>query len=338
MTPAEATMRVACFGATCGAVVAGSGPWGAAPDAVAGVRARLLAWHRRFTRFAPTSELSRLNADPRATVAVSDDMAAFAQAVVDAARLTGGLVDATLVRELEDAGYDADLPSPLDLGAALRQAPERHPGGPHRAQRWRRLAVDRRAGTVTRPPGLGLDSGGLAKGLAADALAATLAGHHSFAVDCAGDLRVGGTAGLRRPVRVASPFGDGLLHTFELADAGIATSGIGRRSWLDARGAPAHHLLDPATGRPAFTGVVQATAIAPTAVEAEARAKAAVLAGPEAAASWLPHGGLVVCDDGAHAVVAPSYSATTTPRSSSRARSRASAAATSSSTPTPTDL
>jgi len=31
----------------------------------------------------------------------------------------------------------------------------------------------------------------------------------------------------------------------------------------DAR--PAHHLLDPRTGRPAYTGVVQATALAPTA-------------------------------------------------------------------------
>ena len=54
-------------------------------------------------------------------------------------------------------------------------------------------------------------------------------------------------------------------------------AGSAARSWLDARGRPAHHLLDPATGRPAFTGVVQATALAPTALEAEWRAKAAVL-------------------------------------------------------------
>ena len=71
----------------------------------------------------------------------------------------------------------------------------------------------------------------------------------------------------------------------------------GRRSWLDARGRPAHHLLDPATGRPAFTGVVQATALAPTALEAEIRAKAAVLSGPDDAAGWLPHGGAVVLED-----------------------------------------
>ena len=83
----------------------------------------------------------------------------------------------------------------------------------------------------------------------------------------------------------------------------MATSGISRRSWLDARGRPAHHLLDPATGRPAFTGVVQATALAPTALEAELLAKAAVLGGPDAAAGWLPYGGVVVRDDGGHEVV-----------------------------------
>jgi FAD:protein FMN transferase len=90
-----------------------------------------------------------------------------------------------------------------------------------------------------------------------------------------------------------------------LAGVGVATSGIGKRSWVDPLGRPAHHLLDPSSGRPAFTGVVQATAIAPTALEAEMRAKAAVLAGPHDAAGWLPHGGLVVLDDGSVQVREP---------------------------------
>ncbi len=83
----------------------------------------------------------------------------------------------------------------------------------------------------------------------------------------------------------------------------MATSGIGRRSWLGPDGRPAHHLLDPSTGKPAFTGVVQATALAPTALEAEWRAKAAVLSGPDAAGDWLPHGGVVVRDDGSHFLI-----------------------------------
>ena len=66
---------------------------------------------------------------------------------------------------------------------------------------------------------------------------------------------------------------------------------------------PAHHLIDPSTGAPAFTGIVQVTALAPTGVVAEALAKAAILAGPEGAATWLRHGGLVVCDDGSHRTI-----------------------------------
>ena len=62
---------------------------------------------------------------------------------------------------------------------------------------------------------------------------------------------------------------------------------------------PAHHLLDPATGRPAWTGVLSATAKAPTAALAEALAKAAVLSGPFAGCLVLSRfGGLLITYDG----------------------------------------
>jgi FAD:protein FMN transferase len=289
---AEASAVFPCFGSTCSLNVGGVG----APRAVASARRRLLAWHARFTRFSGDSELSQLNADPRREVPASAIMRRFAAAVVEAARLTGGLVDATLLDDLEAAGYARDLgPATTPLRYALALAPPRHPARPRRAALWRWLGVDERAGVVRRPPGLLLDSGGLAKGLFADVLAERLAGRPSFAVECAGDLRLGGTP---RPVHVASPFDGSVIHTFELAEMGVATSGIGKRSWVDPLGRPAHHLLDPSSGKPAFTGVVQATAIAPSTLEAEMRAKAAVLAGPDDAGAWLPHGGVVVLDDG----------------------------------------
>ncbi len=94
-----------------------------------------------------------------------------------------------------------------------------------------------------------------------------------------------------------------MLHAFELRHGGVATTGIGRRAWLGADGRPAHHLLDPATGLPAYTGVVQATALAPSAVLAEIHAKAAVLSGPDRAPAWLPWGGLLVFEDGSRHVL-----------------------------------
>jgi FAD:protein FMN transferase len=301
----EASATFACFGSTCSVFVTGPAGDRSAQDAVDAARERLLAWHDRFTRFHPDSELSRLNADPRAEVAVSADMATVVAAALDAARATGGLVDPTLVDEIEAAGYDSDLADSLPPAVALALAPARGPAAASPARRWTQVAVDHASQTVTRPPGVRLDPGGIAKGVFADLLAHDLAGHAAFAVDCAGDVRVGGTTRVRRAVDVADPFGRGALHTFGLVDGGAATSGIGRRSWLGADGRAAHHLLDPATGRPAYTGIVQATALAATAGHAEALAKAAVLAGPASASRWLAGGGVVVFDDGSHELVAP---------------------------------
>lgn len=313
-------MRFDCFGAHCGV-------WGGDE---AGARRRLEAWHRRFSRFEPGSELSRLNRDPRELVPISADMARLLTVIHDAATATGGLVDGTLLHAIEAAGYRTDLGPPVPLDVALALAPPRAPARPRperptfavlraprgtaaaRADRVPPAAVpagrtspgralvgpaldaggraDEPAFFVRRPPGLAFDSGGLAKGLFADLLAESADG--PFAVDCGGDLRF---RGRRRTLEVTDPFGGPGLHVFEVHDGAVATSGIGKRSWLDAAARPAHHLLDPATGRPAFTGVVQATALAPTAVEAEWRAKAALLS---ADPSWLVHGGLVVRDDG----------------------------------------
>jgi thiamine biosynthesis lipoprotein len=276
---------------------------GDAERAVAAARDVLLEAHARFTRFDRGSELSWLNADPRERVPVSAELAELLAAIWTAGWYSGGLVDGTLAGPLEEAGYVADLGASLPLHEALALAPPRRPARPDARRGWSQVEASPTAGWVRRPPGLRVDGGGLVKGLLADRLAAELAGFASFGIDCAGDLRVGGAAGLERIVHVESPFDGSRLHRLDVRDAGIATSGIGRRSWLDADGRPAHHLLDPSTGRPAFTGIVQVTALAPTAFEAELRAKTALLGGPATAAGRLRDGGVIVFDDGSHEVV-----------------------------------
>jgi len=239
-------------------------------------------------------------------VPVSPMMRRVTEAAIAAARATGGLVDPTLAGENEQAGYASHFEDEgLPLAVALALAPERAPGRPAADASWRRVHTDRRAGTVTRPPGVRIDPGGIAKGVFADELAATLSGYGAFVVDCGGDMRLGGRLALSREVNVASPFDESILHTFMIASGGVATSGVGRRSWLDRDGHPAHHLLDPATGRPAFTGIVQVTALAPTATEAEALSKAALLSGPAQAELVLVHGGAIVLEDGNFVVLEP---------------------------------
>ncbi len=122
-----------CFGSSCSAHVSGPSAERSAQEAVQLVGSTLRRWHEQFSRFEPGSELSRLNGDPRGEVPVSPLMARLAQAVSDAAAMTGGLVDATLIDEIERAGYSTDLAGLLPLADALALAPPRRPAAAARS-------------------------------------------------------------------------------------------------------------------------------------------------------------------------------------------------------------
>jgi thiamine biosynthesis lipoprotein len=71
------------------------------------------------------------------------------------------------------------------------------------------------------------------------------------------------------------------------------------RIWKREDGSFAHHLLDPSTGEPVWSGLIGATAMAPSALEAETLTKIALLSGPMGARRALAeHGGLIVHNDG----------------------------------------
>jgi thiamine biosynthesis lipoprotein len=266
-------------------------------------RAWLAAFDARLSRFRDDSELCALNRDRRGAVPASTLLRAAVSAGLWAAQRTGGLVDPTVLPALRRAGYVASLAAvaPAGLAQALAAAPPRRAARPDRAARWRRVRVDDGHGTVRRPAGIELDTGGTGKGLAADAVAHRLRARERFAVDCGGDLRVGGDGAQRTPydVEVAHPSGGEPVHRLRLGSGAIATSGIDSRLWQRPDGTFGHHLIDPLTGTPAWTGLVTVTALAPTALEAETLAKAALLSGPRAGAALLAeHGGVLVHDDG----------------------------------------
>lgn len=289
-------------------------------DRAAGILADV---DRTLSRFDPTTELCRLNADPRTRVPASPLMLRFVEAVGWAGRRSGGLVDATRLPDVERAGYVHHLaiPDHPELGsargagtapvqlprldAALRELAASAPAlpDPELTDAWRYVVASPDA--VERPTGVRLDSGGIGKGLAADLAAEALRGAPAWLVDCGGDLRIGGTARQPRAVDVRDPVdGSQVIHRLHVTRGAVATSGTTRRAW-ETDGARHHHLIDPRTGEPADTGVLQVTALAPTALEAEVLAKTALLHGERTAHDHLPHGGVVVTDDGRVLVVPP---------------------------------
>ena len=233
------------------------------------VIARIDRWAARLTRHVDTSDLARVNADPNSAVAVRPTLAAALLAGLIAADASEGFADITLL----DARLAAEGKG--DRVAASRRG------------EWQLIHRPRGAAVVRRPAGLRFDLGGVGKGWIADRALALLANWPSAVIDADGDLAIlcapGKTweVGIEDPrapdshlavLRLAAPSGGGPTRW------GVATSGTSVHRW-NIDGAASHHLIDPRTGRPAETDVVQATVIAGSALRAEALAKAAIIAG-----------------------------------------------------------
>jgi len=242
----------------------------AAPLDALRVHALFHSMHRALTRFDGGSELSALNARAGETVTASATLLRAVEAALWAARASDGLVDPTVLDALEHAGYTGsrDGASPAPLAYAIAAAPARRPAAPSPSARWRDIALDPSGRTIRLPADVRIDLGGSAKGLAADLAAEALGRHATYAVDVGGDIRIGGTHRIPRMVHIRHPLDDEIAHTFAVTTGAVATSGLQTRVWRTDHGF-AHHIIDPARGTPAWTGVIQATALAPTGLEAE---------------------------------------------------------------------
>lgn len=222
-----------------------------------------------FSRFRADSELSRLNA--AGSMRVGGDMLRLTRVALAERERTGGRFDPTVHDAVVGAGYDRTFE---DVPAASSRPPAAARCGGD-------VRIDERASTVTLGPGVHLDLGGIAKGYAAERVADLMAGGGPCLASVGGDMAVRGPRATG-PWTIAVATGDGSV-TLALDRGAIATSGRDRRRWTRG-GVEAHHIIDPASGAPSATDLLRVTVVAQDGPEAEATAKALMLAGAERAA------------------------------------------------------
>lgn len=242
---------------------------------------------RVASRFRADSELSRFNARAGSEVVVGHDLFEAIDVALAMAAATDGLVDPTVGAAMNRLGYDRDFAEVLP-GVEGELPPVRAVPG------WRSVSIDRGRRAVRLPVRCVLDLGATAKALAADRAAAAIHGR----LGCGVLISLGGDASTAGPAPAGgfvigiadtctSPFP---TQTVAVSSGGLASSGIGVRSWrLGAH--LVHHVVDPATGLPAAPCWRTVSTTAATCVQANAASTAAIVLG-ERAVDWLEGHGL----------------------------------------------
>jgi thiamine biosynthesis lipoprotein len=236
---------------------------------------RAFGWFRdieaRCSRFAAGSELAQLTrriGEPVRTSAILFEAVRFAVAVAED---TGGAFDPTVGQRMESRGFNRE-----DRTGRVVQTPV----APDEIVSFRDVHLDRAHNTITLARPLLLDLGAVAKGLAVDAAARELQPFEDFAIDAGGDLYLGGVNPERRAwsVGIRHPRRDGeLIDTIQVTNRAVCTSGDYERPAEPQVGG--HHIVDPRSGlSPA--AVASVTAVAPSAMVADAIATAAFVLGP----------------------------------------------------------
>jgi thiamine biosynthesis lipoprotein len=254
-----------------------------APGAEGYARGRLQQLERRWSRFLPGSDISRLNTMPNAFAIVSADTIDLLATMKQAWRVSNGRYDPTMLSAINAAGYSESFD-----GSGRRSG---RAGSRPRGCTIADVAIDLTTSSVVVPAGIGLDPGGIGKGLAADIVVTELLrdGTAGALVSVGGDLAAAGTAPTAEGwyVAIEDPFDPSRnLTTLALEVGGVATSSILKRTWMQD-GSRRHHVIDPATQTCATTDLAAVTVIARAGWEAEVHATAALLAGSERALDYL---------------------------------------------------
>ena len=252
-----------------------------APEAAREAKEQLLALGALWSATREGSDIARLNGGAGEAIALSPKTMRLLRMSEEVREETKGALDVTLLPLLKLWGFSGGahrVPTAEEIEAARALTGAG------------KLKLDEAAGTARLEKGSSVELGAVAKGYAGELVAAELKsrGVRSAILDLGGNIEVIGAREGGAPWRIGlrNPFGGALLGTVAVADAAVVTSAIDQRFFTDEAGNRYWHILDPATGKPAASGLASATVVASSGGRADALSTALFVMGAERAAAF----------------------------------------------------
>ncbi len=233
-----------------------------------------------------TSQVWAVNHAGGQAVTVGEDFAALAELARELGDRTGGALDITMYPVVRAWGFttgDYQIPSDETISSLLEQVD------------YTALTVDGDAATL--PQGMEMDLGAVAKGYAGEKAADLLRerGVASALLNMGGNVQTVGSKpdgsawniGIQDPKK---PTG-GYLGVLQLRDQAAITSG-GYERFFEEDGVRYWHIMDPATGSPARSGLVSVTIVGDKGGECDGLSTSLFVLGKDGALDyWRTYGG-----------------------------------------------
>ncbi len=255
--------------------------------------------HDLEDKFSVTDEGSEIYAlNENGSGAVSGDTAGLIVRALEICALTGGALDITVTPALRAWGFTTGeyrVPDGGELAELLKLVD------------YRGVQIDGR--TVTLPPGAMLDLGAVAKGWTGDAVSALWRdmGVESGLLSLGGNVQAIGVKpnGGKWNIGIRDPFSEDALGAVAVEDKAVVTSG-GYQRYFEENGVRYCHIIDPATGRPARSGLASVTVVGPEGVLCDGLSTAVFVLGLDAGAElWRENPGfeMVLVTDGGEVAI-----------------------------------
>lgn len=193
------------------------------------------------------SEIYALNRDGQAPL--GEDAKSLLERALEICRLTGGALDITVYPLVRAWGFTTGqfrVPGRSELESLLEKVDHTKIDG------------------LTLPDGVMVDLGAVAKGRTSDEVAKLWreAGVESGLINLGGNVYALGRKpdGTMWRVGIRDPFSDTYLAALDVEDRAVVTSG-GYERYFEEGGVRYHHIIDPATGYPADSGLASVTVV-----------------------------------------------------------------------------